>query len=387
MNPIQMSLREMGRRRRGLLLPLAIVVCVVSITVVVWTLRDATTQRVRRVTAQMGNNLLFVPKDASGDNYFAAVGAQAEMPEEKMAYLAERCPVTRQHATHYVAKFQKRFKVNGAEVILTGFHVLRGEHVPGEMKRRRSFLDDQLDPGFVILGSEAGRATGLKKGDAARIEDREFKVKYVLPEFGILDDSRVWARLEEVQEVYGKKGTIHGIDALGCLCSGPYFEQIRAEIAKQVPDLRMVHAQVIADVREKSRVAVEDVGAIVLAIVTILGAAAILTAAAAEVRERRGEIGVLLAMGAGGGKILLLFLPKILLVGVLGGALGWGLGSILAAWIGPALAGLGPDVPVLVFVDLLPWSAALGVVFSLVASSLAVWRAARLDPVEALREL
>jgi len=387
MNLIQMSLREMVRRRRGLLLPLTIVLCVVSIMVVVWTLRDATMQRVRRVTAQMGNNLLFVPKDASVDNYFAAIGVQAEMPEEKMEYLADRCPVTRQHATHYVAKFQQRVKVNGAEVVLTGFNVLRGEHVPGAMKRRRSFLDDKLDPGFIILGSEAGRATSLEKDDVARIDGREFKVKYVLPEFGILDDSRVWARLEEVQEVYNKKGVIHGVDALGCLCSGPYFEQIRAEIAKQVPDLRMVHAQVIADVREKSRVAVEDVGAIVLAIVTILGAAAILTAAVSEVRERRGEIGVLLAMGAGGGRILLLFLPKILIVGALGGALGWGLGSILAARIGPALAGLGPDVPVLVFVNLLPWSAALGVVFSLVASSLAVWRAARLDPVEALREL
>jgi putative ABC transport system permease protein len=387
MNPIQMSLREMVRRRWGLLLPLAIVVCVVSITVVVWTLRDATTQRVRRITAQMGNNLLFVPRDASVDGYFAAVGVQAEMAEEKMEYLADHCPVTRQHATHYVAKFQQRVKVNNAEVILTGFHVLHGEHVPGVMKRRRSFLDDKLDAGFVILGSEAGRLTGLKTGDTARIEDREFKVKYVLPEFGILDDSRVWARLKEVQGIYNKKGVVHGVDALGCLCSGPYFEQIRIEVAKQVPDLRMVHAQVIADVREKSRVAVEGVGAIVLAIVTILGAAAILTAAAAEVRERRGEIGVLLAMGAGGGRILLLFLPKILLVGVLGGSLGWALGSVLAAWIAPALAGLGPDVPVLVVVDLLPWSAALGLVFSLVASSLAVWRAARLDPVEALREL
>jgi hypothetical protein len=324
--------------------PLAVVASVISILAVVWTLRDATAERVRRVMAQMGNNLLFVPREASVDGYYGARGVQAEMPEERAEFLAGHCPVTSRHATHFVAKFQRRVEVNGAEVILTGFHVIRGGHRPGEPQRRRSFLDDPLESGRVTLGSEAARLAGAKQGDAVRIEGREFTVKCVLPEFGVLDDSRVWARLDDVQELFGKKGVIHGVDALGCLCSGPYFESIKAETARALPDLRMLHQAVVADTREKSRVAVEGVGAVVVAVSLLLGAVAILAMMSSEVRERRREIGVLLAMGAGGGRISALFLPKILLVGIAGGLVpGHGAGALRRA--GHRRAGSGDQDP------------------------------------------
>lgn len=387
MNCFQISLREMSRRRRGLFVPLAVVASVIGILALVWTLRDATAERVRRVMAQMGNNLLFVPREASVDGYYAARGVQAEMPEEKAEFLSGHCPVTSQHATHFVAKFQRRVEVSRAEVILTGFRVIRGGHRPGEPRRRRSFLDDPLESGRVILGSEAARLAGARQGDVLRIEGRQFTVKYVLPEFGVLDDSRVWARLEEVQALFGKKGLIHGVDALGCMCSGPYFDSIRDETARAVPDLRLLHHAVVADTREKSRVAVEGIGAVVLVVAVALGAVAILAMMSLEVRERRREIGVLLAMGAGAGRISALFLPKILLVGVAGGLLGWCLGTLLALHAAPVLGGLDPEIKIRAFADLLPHAAALGVVFSLAASLPGLWRAARMDPVDALGEL
>ena len=46
MTPLGIALREMARRRRGLLVPLAVVACVLAILTVVWTLRDATVQSV-----------------------------------------------------------------------------------------------------------------------------------------------------------------------------------------------------------------------------------------------------------------------------------------------------------------------------------------------------
>ncbi len=387
MTPLGIALREMTRRRRGLLVPLAVVTCVAAIFTVIWTLRDATTQRVRRVMAQMGNNLLFVPREASTDNYYSARGVQAEMPAAKAEELCARCPVTSQHATHFVAKFQRRVTVGGAEVILTGFHVIHGGHRPKEPRRRRSFLDDPLESGLVIMGSEAARLAKLAKGDKFSAEGREFTVKYVLPEFGVLDDSRIWARLEEVQDLYGKSGVIHGVDALGCMCSGPYFESIKAETARAFPELRMLHRAVVADTRAKSRVAVEGVGGVIVLVVMVLGAVAILAMVGAEVRERRREIGVLLAMGAGGGRVALLFLPKLLLIGALGGALGWALGTVLAVYAGPAIGGLGPEIKIRVFSGLAPRTAVLGALFALVAGLPGLWRAVRLDPVDALREL
>ncbi len=386
MNTLSIALREMARRRRSIGTNLGIVLCVLSILVTVSTLREATMQRVRRVMAQMGNNLLFVPKDALIDNYYSARGIQAEMPEDRAVSLATRCPVMSSHATHYVAKFQQRVNVRGSEVIITGFHVIAGGHRPHEPKRRRSFLDDPLDPGHVIFGSEAARRTGGKSGDRIEIEGRRFTVKKVLPEFGVLDDTRVWARLEEIQGLFGKPDVIHGVDALGCMCAGPYFDGIKAEAARQVPELRLLHREVVARTRARSREAVEGVGAILLAVVAALGAVAVFATTAAEVRERRGEIGILLAMGAGRGRIFLLFLPKVLLVGVIGGILGWAFGTVLAVWAGPAVAGLR-EVPIKMLPRLLPMATVIGGVFALLASCLAIWRAARLDPIDALREL
>jgi len=387
MNTLQISMREMVRRKRGVLLPLTVVWCVVSILVTVWTLRDASMQRVRRVMAQMGNNLLFVPRDASVSDYYAATGVQAEMPEDRAMFLATGCPVTRKHATHFVEKLQRRVTVQGAEIVLTGFHVIHGEHRPGAPQRRRSFLDAPLDKGGAIFGSEAARLAKVKTGDVFAVDGLEFTVTQVLPEFGVLDDLRVWVRLDEAQALTGKKGVIHGVDALGCLCAGPYFDSIVAETAQKLPDLRMVHWRLVADTREKSRQAVEGLGALVGLIAALLGAIAIWTAVTGELRERRSEIGVLSAMGAGGGRIFLLFLPKMALVGIVGGALGWGAGTALAVWAGPALAGLGPDVPVLVLIGLLPWAMVSGFLLALAAGGAAIWRAVRIDPVDALREL
>lgn len=387
MNTLQISMREMGRRKRGVLMPLTAVLCVVSILVTVWTLRDASMQRVRRVMAQMGNNLLFIPREASVSDYYSAAGVQAEMPEGRARFLATSCTVTRAHATHFVAKLQRRTTLQGAEVVLTGFHVIRGEHRPGAPQRRRSFLDAPLDKGGAIFGSEAARLAKVQAGDVVTAEGRAFTVKQVLPEFGVLDDLRVWVRLDELQSLTGKPGVIHGVDALGCLCAGPYFDSIAAETTRALPDLRMVHWRLVADTREKSRQAVEGLGALVGLIAALLGAIAIWTAVTGELRERRSEIGVLSAMGAGGGRIFLLFLPKLALVGIAGGFLGWGLGTALAVWAGPALAGLGPDVPVLMLTGLLPWAVVSGFVLALSAGGVAVWRAVRLDPVDALRDL
>ncbi|MFH1024736.1 MAG: FtsX-like permease family protein [Planctomycetota bacterium] len=387
MNILQIAEREMIRRRHGILVNLSLVICVFSIMAAVGTLRDATAERVRRVMAQMGNNLLFIPNEAVIDNYYTATEPQATMQQSRAEYLATACPVMSHHATHYVAKYQRRVPVRESEVILTGFYVITGGHRPTEPKRRRGFLDDPLPAGHVIFGYEAARRTGVKTGDSVMMGGRSFEVSRVLNEFGILDDQRVWARLEEVQAIFDSAGRIHGVDALGCMCAGPYFEEIKVEIARSVPDLRFVHAEVVARTRVNSREAVEGIGAIVMGIVAILGAVAIFTTTAGEIRERRREIGVLQAMGAGSGHIALLLTPKLLIVGIIGGAFGWGIGSVLAVRIGPGLSGGMEDIVFRVLYDQLPAFIFMGLIFALLAGGLAVWKACRMDPVDALREL
>jgi putative ABC transport system permease protein len=112
-----------------------------------------------------------------------------------------------------------------------------------------------------------------------------------------------------------------------------------------------------------------------------VGAIGILTIMTIAVRERTAEIGLLRALGARGAQVLGLFLGEAVVLSALGGLAGLALGVGLAA----LLRLFVPALPVHT-----PWtyaalSLALSAIIGLLAGALPARRAARLDPVEALR--
>ncbi len=113
----------------------------------------------------------------------------------------------------------------------------------------------------------------------------------------------------------------------------------------------------------------------------LVGAVGILTIMTIGVRERRTEIGLLRALGARTGQILRLFLTEAVLLSALGGAAGLVLGAG-GAWL---LQALVPALPVRVDWRFVLLAEALAAFIGLAAGLEPARRAARLDPVEALR--
>jgi putative ABC transport system permease protein len=123
--------------------------------------------------------------------------------------------------------------------------------------------------------------------------------------------------------------------------------------------------------------AVAAIGAISL----VVGGVGILTILTIAVAERTSEIGLLRAIGATRRSILLLFLGEAVLLAALGGAAGLAMGWGIAG----ALKLVLPALPVHT-----PWHYALlaevvAVAVGLAAGVLPARRAARMDPLEALR--
>jgi len=113
----------------------------------------------------------------------------------------------------------------------------------------------------------------------------------------------------------------------------------------------------------------------------VVGAVGIVTIMTIAVTERTSEIGLLVALGARRRTILTLFLTESIMLAALGGLLGLILGMGLAQLLRLALPALPVNTPWNFALAALAMSAVIG----LLAGVLPARRAARLDPIEALR--
>jgi putative ABC transport system permease protein len=163
-------------------------------------------------------------------------------------------------------------------------------------------------------------------------------------------------------------------------CS-PYVSSIAYSIGQALPG---------ADVRVVRRVA-DGEGRIITRVRTLLWLvtfAALLAAAlavgassAASVIERRTEIGLMKALGAGSGKVGFLLAAEQLLLALAGGAVGYALGILLARIVGEKIFGVAPQPSFLVLAVIL----GLAAVVTLAGSAIPLRRASRYAPAPILR--
>jgi putative ABC transport system permease protein len=161
----------------------------------------------------------------------------------------------------------------------------------------------------------------------------------------------------------------------------PYISSIAFQIQQELPG---------TDVRVIRRVA-EGEGAIltrVRMLLWLVTGAALLAAAlavgassAASVIERRTEIGLMKALGAGPGTVGFLLAAEQLLLAFAGGGAGYALGIILARLLGERIFGAAPEPSLIVFLVIV----ALATGVTLLGSAIPLRRASRYEPAPILR--
>nr|MDP9147356.1 FtsX-like permease family protein [Acidobacteriota bacterium] len=188
--------------------------------------------------------------------------------------------------------------------------------------------------------------------------------------------------LTKPEDDFGRRdpSTMNAADLERWSCS-PYASSIAYQIKQVLPGTEV---RVIRRVAEgEGSILTRVRGLLWLATFSALLAAVLAVGAssAASVIERRSEIGLMKAIGAGSGTIGFLLAAEQLLLAFVGGGIGYALGIVLAHIVGQKIFGVAPEPSILVFVIVL----GLAAVVALLGSAIPLRRASRYEPAPILR--
>jgi putative ABC transport system permease protein len=354
------------------------VVAAVALLVAVLTMSDASQRETTRLMRDMGFNILVVPKNTDMTDFWSEDFAKEEMPEEYIHKLANSPDIM---IRHLVATLQKKIRWRDRNALLTG--VL--PEVPVKSKEKKPPMGFSIPRGKVYVGYELARSLAIEEGATIEIQGRQFVVERCLQEKGSKDDIRIYGHLHDVQEVLDKPGKINAIEALGCRCEGSRLATIRETTAQALPETKVKEFRSIAVARAETREMVEKYASFIIPMVFLVCAVWVGLLALSNVRDRRQEIGILRALGFGSGRIAGLFLGKAVLLGLIGTAVGFAVGTGLALEFGPQIFKVTAKKIVPLF-SLLGWAAVASPVLCALASYLPAIVAITQDPAVILRE-
>jgi putative ABC transport system permease protein len=406
------------QKRRKLLAGAAITLGVTVATAMIAVATDIG-DKINRELRTIGANLVVTPQEDSLDVEIGGVNlkpptdgaylSEADLPKIKGTFwhnnitgFAPMLPVNvaierggrQQDATLLGTYFAKQLSF-GTERFTTG---VRKTHPWWRVAG--AWPDD--DGRDVLVGERLDSRLGSRAGDQITVAGRSLRVSGVLSTGGAEDDQIV-APLALAQEIVGRPGAVRRVyvsaltkpeDALarrdpkslsGAIydrwyCS-PYPQSIAYQLAEAIPHS---HAEQIRQVAQNEGAVLTRIEGLVFLITLaalLASALAVSAAMATTIFERRAEVGLMKALGAGKLAVASIFFAEATLLALIGGALGFAIGAVLAHQIGRSIFNSDISIPPV----LLPVILAIAVMVTFAGSAAAIRRAVGLDPVFALR--
>jgi putative ABC transport system permease protein len=259
--------------------------------------------------------------------------------------------------------------------------------------------DDSQD---VLVGSSLAAKLGSKSGDVIKISGEPHRIAGILSTGGD-EDQQIVSPLPLAQRLLNREGAVRRIyvsaltkpeDELArrdpkmlnpdmydrWYCS-PYAQSISYQLQEAIPNS---HAEMIRQVAQSEGTVLSRIKGIMLLITLaalFASALAVSSAMATAIFERRGEVGLLKALGASKVMVAALFFFEAALLALVSGTIGFAGGTVLAREIGRTIFGSNITIqPVL-----LPLILGVAVIVTFAGSAAAILRAMNFDPVYALR--
>jgi len=362
-----------------------------------------------------GANLVVTPEEDSLDVQIGSVNLK---PAASGAYLDESALPKikgifwRNNIAAFTPELPATIQLNGADTTLLGTYFAKSlkfgtdQFTSGARttfpwwKVQGAWPDDNSQD--ILVGERLASLLNLQTGADLKINGAEHRVSGILSTGGAEDD-QVVAPLPVAQAILGKPGAIRKIfvsavtkpedafarrnpDSLSpadrdrWYCS-PYPQSIAYQLQEAI---QHSHAEQIRQVAQnEGNVLSRITGLMILITLAALftSGLAVSAAMATAMFERRTEVGLMKALGAGHASLSSIFIIESVLLACVGGVVGFFLGALLTREIGREIFGSSIDVqPVL-----LPVILGISIAVTFGGSAVAIRRAVKYDPVLALR--
>lgn len=385
----------LANKLRSILAMLGIIIGVAAVIAMLAMGSGAQKQVMDRFTA-MGTNLLTISPGQRGSHGVVS-GTQQNLTLEDAQAITKEVKDVNMVAPGVQGGVQLKYLNKNTRTNLYGTAITYFTIRNMQIDRGRAFSEGEVDrtARVAVIGPTAAKNVFGENdplNETVKVNGINFKIVGITKAkgdgWGSPDDRIIIPYTTAMQQIFGIK-YLRGIDIQAD--EGAALDKVQADVTALLRKQHRLQPNVEADFEIRNMADIRDsanqvtstfkylLGGIA-AISLLVGGIGIMNIMLVTVTERTREIGVRKAIGATEGNILAQFLAESVIISGLGGLIGLGLGVGISKMI-PRFS------PMTTLVD---WSSAILAIA--VAASIGIffgfypaWRAAQLDPIEALR--
>ena len=272
-------------------------------------------------------------------------------------------------------------EIKGTSVIIVGVDPQQERQLKTWWRIRDGEYLERADQ--ALVGAMAADLLELNVGDKIALNGREVTITGILEETGSNEDYQVFLHIKTVQEAFDKEGLVSSID-VRALCSACPTSDIAGSINGNIPGVRAVAVKQIAETEMGMMGKVSKFLLALAGITLAVGCFGVVNTMLTSVHERIRDIGIMRAVGASRNQIIRIFLYEAIIIGVVGGLLGYVVGTLLAYVVGPLIFG---GVAVTYVPQYFLPSLALAAFIAVVSTVYPAFRASKIKVADSFRSL
>ncbi|MCK9298282.1 ABC transporter permease [Methanoculleus sp. YWC-01] len=392
---IELAMRNLRRHKvRSVLATVGIIIGVVAIASL-GIMGSSLSTLIGGMVSDVSDTVLVTPHLAasSGDPFDPRNTLTASISTRNVGLIEKAAG---QHRVVPMIVASDRLRVRDTSGYVT-IHAMPAADIPFLLEREAGLYPQGRSSG-VMVGSLLADEFDLHPGSRIEVGGESIRVVGIAAERGmgidINPDYAVIVTEDWYTERHGDQDYSRVVVKVSDLSA---IEDVKAAIDQQINRRREVVD--ILDSREILEIYYETIDAMNIFLLGIGGVSllvasvSILNVMIISVTERTAEIGLMRSIGARKREVLRMFLYESLILGILGSIIGGTISSVVAYYASASVGDLFADfavsgeaaIPISVVIGYVAFAMAFGIGTSVVAGFYPSWKAAQLNPIEALR--